>query len=277
MILDISKKEHMPMINMYKKCKGVSLVDKYLPDLSPLNKMYVINSEEEWEQVKDEFPINMMTVRCDSPRGMDGKLPEGQTFHRDRVNQYIREVKKLVPDAVIILEDLKEGTNERIHTKGGINLDIKIGDYVYIDYAGPCFDCGILCRGKGSHESWCIPWKEVPFMKDSAVKKHKKAEINTTKYIETVKARIKFLLNAYPNEKDEIFATMPRRYTSIDINIFRDLRDKVIFPLYIKHEELLRDGMKHFGVELNVLQDGTLVPFEISVPDRFKEKENPER
>ncbi len=219
--------------------------------------MYVISFEEEWEQVKDDFPINMMTVRCDSPRGVDGKLPEGQTFHRDRVNPYIREVKKLVPDAVIILEDLKEGTN--------------------IDYADPSFDCGILCRGKGSHESWDIPWKEVPFMKDSAVKKYKKAEINTTQYIETVKARIRFLLNAYPNKKDEIFATMPKSYNSIDINIFRDLRDKVIFPLYIKHEELLRNGMNHFGVELNVLQDGTLVPFEISVPDRFKEKENQKR
>lgn len=87
-------------------------------------------------------------------------------------------------------------------------------------------------------------------MKDSAIKKYKKAEI---------------------------FATMPKRYNNIDINIFRDLRDKVIFPLYIKHEELLRNGMNHFGVELNVLQDGTLVPFEISVPDRFKKKENQER
>jgi hypothetical protein len=274
MILDVSKKEHIPMINMYKKCKGIALVDKYLPELSPLNKMYVINSEEDWEQVKDEFPIDMMTVRCDSPRGIEGKLPEGQTFHRDRVNQYIRDVKKLVPDAVIILEDLKEGTNERIHTRGGFNLDIKIGDYVYIDYAGPSFDCGILCRGKGSHESWVIPWEEVPFMKDSAVKKYKKTEINQTQYVETAKARIKFLLDAYPDKKDEIFETMPKRYNGIDINIFRDLRDKVIFPLYIRHEELSRDGMNHFGVELNVVKDGTLVPFEIDVPGRFEEKED---
>ncbi len=124
MILDLSKKEHVPLINQYKKCKGISLVEKYLPELSPLNKMYVINSEEDWEKVKDEFPINMMTVRCDSPRGIEGKLPEG---------------------------------------------------------------------------------------------------------------------------------------------------------LYIRHEELSRDGMNHFGVELNVVQDGRLVPFEIDVPERFKEKESQER
>ena len=277
MILDLSKKEHVPLINQYKKCKGISLVEKYLPELSPLNKMYVINSEEDWKKVKDEFPINMMTVRCDSPRGIEGKLPEGQTFHRDRVNQYIRDVKKLVPDAVIILEDLKEGTNERIHTRGGFNLDIKIGDYVYIDYAGPSFDCGILCRGKGSHESWAVPWEEVPFMNDSAVRKYKRTEINETQYIETAKERIKFLLHAYPDKKDEIFETVPKRYNGIDINIFRDLMDKVIFPLYIRHEELSRDGMNHFGVELNVVQDGRLVPFEIDVPERFKEKESQER
>ena len=30
MILDLNKKEHLPMINMYKKCKGIALVDKYL-------------------------------------------------------------------------------------------------------------------------------------------------------------------------------------------------------------------------------------------------------
>ena len=44
---------------MYKKCKGICLVDKYLPKLSPLNKMYIVRNEEEWEQVKNDFPINI--------------------------------------------------------------------------------------------------------------------------------------------------------------------------------------------------------------------------
>ena len=52
MILDLNKKEHIPMINMYKKCKGIALVNKYLPKLTPLNKMYVINSLEDWKKLK---------------------------------------------------------------------------------------------------------------------------------------------------------------------------------------------------------------------------------
>lgn len=269
MLLKLSKNEDVPLINRYKKCRGIALVDKYLPHLSPLNKMYIIDSEEEWEKVKDEFPIEAMTVRCDCPRGLEGKLLEGQTFHRDRVNQYIKDVKALVPDAVIILEDLKKGTNERIHTRGGFGLDVVIGEYIYIDYVGPSFDCGLLSKGKGSHESFIIPWDEVPFLDDNASKKYSMGIINQMQYEETSKIRKEFLFNAYPERKQEIIDTMPKSYKGIDKQVFRDLRDTVIFPLYLRKEELLKDGMQHFGVEINIVEDGTMIPFEISISSRF--------
>ena len=273
MILDLSKKEHLPMINMYKKCKGIALVDKYLPKLSPLNKMYVIHSLEDWEKVEHEFPVQMMTVRCDCPKGVNGKLPNGQTFNRDRVQEYIEEVKSAVPDAVIILEDMKSGSNERIHTQGGVNLDIQIGDHVYIDYVGPGFDCRELCTGKAAHETWNIPWNEVPFLKDSEITKYKTSEISQEEYVETAKERILFLIKAFPDRKEEILQTMPKRYNGISRQIFRDVREQVIFPLWLQHEQLLRDGLGSFGVEVNVVEDGTLVPMEIEVPDRFKNKD----
>ena len=49
---------------------------------------------------------------------------------------------------------------------------MKIGDYVYMDYVGPSFDCREMCLGKSTHELWNIPWIEVPFMKDSAITKY---------------------------------------------------------------------------------------------------------
>lgn len=214
MILDLSKKQHVPLINMYKKCKGIALVDKYLPQLTPLNKMYVIDSLEDWEQVESEFPVTMMTARCDCPKGVNGKLPSGQTFNRDRE----------------------------------------------------------MCLGKATHESWNIPWSEVPFMKDSAITKYKTSEISQEGYIETAKERIAFLVKAFPDRADEIFETMPKRYKGISRQAFRDVRDQVIFPLWMQHEQLLRDGLGSFGVEVNIVEDGTLVPMEIQVQDRFKEK-----
>lgn len=274
MILDLNKKEHLPMINTYKKCKGIALVDRYLPKLSPLNKMYVINSMEDWKKVENEFPIQMMTARCDCPKGINGKLPNGQTFNRDRVRGYIEEVKSAVPDAVIILEDMKSDSNERIHTQGGVNLDIQIGDHVYMDYVEPGFDCRELCIGKAVHETWNIPWEEVPFMKDSAIQKYKTMEVSQREYIETAKERALFLIKAFPDRKDEILETIPKRYNGISRQIFRDVREQVIFPLWLQHEQLSKDGLLSFGVEVNIVEDGTLVPMEIQVPDRFKEKEN---
>lgn len=270
MILDLHNKNHIPLINMYKKCKGISLVNKYLPSLSPLNKMYVINSMEDWKQVETEFPEHMMTIRCDSPKGVNGKLPSGQTFDKDRVPAYINKVKSAVPDAVLILEDMKPGTNERIHTQGGVNLDIKIGDYVLMEYVGPSFDCRELCTGKASHESWNIPWDEVPFMNDNSIRKYRVGTIDQEGYVATAKERLAFLINAFPDKKDEILSTMPNTFQGMNINLFRDVRDNVIFPLWMQHEQLSRDGLRQFGVEVNVMGDGTLVPMEIDVPERFK-------
>ena len=219
----------------------------------------------------------MMTVRCDSLKGVNGKLPSGQTFNRDRVKGYIEEVKAVAPDTVIILEDMKEGTNERIHTQGGVTLDIQIGDHVYMDYVGPSFDARELCMGKAVHEAWNIPWEDVPFMKEAAISKYKITETNQREYIETAKERILFLIKAFPDRKDEIFETMPKKYDGISRKTFRDIREQIIFPLWLQHEELSRNGLKSFGVEINIAKDGTLVPMEIQVPDRFREKQNPER
>ena len=70
---------------------------------------------------------------------------------------------------------------------------------------------------------------------------------------------------------------MPKRYSGISRQLFRDVREQIIFPLWTQHTQLSRDGLNHFGVEINVAEDGTLVPMEIAVPERFKEGAGQER
>ena len=112
------------------------------------------------------------------------------------------------------------------------------------------------------------------FMKDSAIQKYKTMEVSQREYIETAKERALFLIKAFPDRKDEILETIPKRYNGISRQIFRDVREQVIFPLWLQHEQLSKDGLRSLGVEVNIVEDGTLVPMEIQVPDRFKEKEN---
>lgn len=66
---------------------------------------------------------------------------------------------------------------------------------------------------------------------------------------------------------------MPKRYNGISKQIFRDVREQVIFPLWLQHKQLLWDGLGSFGVEVNVVEDGTLVSMKIEVQDRFKNKD----
>ena len=119
--------------------------------------------------------------------------------------------------------------------------------------------------------------KLLTIQKDSAITKYKTSEISQEGYVETAKERIAFLVKAFPDRADEIFEIMPKRYKGISRQAFRDIRDQVIFPLWMQHEQLLRDGLGSFGVEVNIVEDGTLVPMEIQVPDRFKANETQER
>lgn len=110
-------------------------------------------------------------------------------------------------------------------------------------------------------------------MKDSAIQKYKTMEVSQREYIETAKERALFLIKAFPDRKDEILETIPKRYNGISRQIFRDVREQVIFPLWLQHEQLSKDGLRSFCVEVNIVEDGTLVPMEIQVPDRFKENQ----
>lgn len=271
MILDLSQKEHVPLIHRYKKCKGIALVKKYLPQLNPVNKMYVIDSIEDWEKVESEFPLEMMTVRCDSLQGVNGKLPNGQTFNRDRVREYIRQVKDSAPDGVIILEDMKPGSNERIHTQGGVTLTINMGGQVHIDYVGPGFDARELTLGKAVHQSWSTTWEKVPFMKASTMSEYQNMIIEQDAYIETAKERIRFLIQAFPDKKEEIFSSMPKDFKGIKDQLLRDVIEQLIFPLWLQKEQLAKDGLRSFGIEANIVEDGSIIPFEIQTMDRFKD------
>ena len=109
------------------------------------------------------------------------------------------------------------------------------------------------------------------------MRKYKSYEVTQTEYVETAKERLLFLIHAFPERKDEILQTMPNEYTPISPQIMRDLLNQVVFPLWMQQEQLLRNGLGKFGVEINIVKDGTLVPFEIAVPERFHERNLEER
>lgn len=277
MILNLDNPAHAHLIAKYPKVKGLQQSNKYLPHLNPLEKCYIIDSLEEWEKVKNEFPEHNMTVRSDVPKGkgIGQDLPKGQTFDRSRVEEYIRNVKKVDSDAVAILQHMKPGTNERLHTKGAMCLWGAVGDSIKMEYCGPSSDCGDITGKASAHASWIIPWDEVLFLKSTKIRKWLRYEIDPDGYQLARESRIRDLATKYCTDvsEAEIRSTVPTSYVRMPPSMFDDIVDQVLVPLYAQREKLLRDGLNSFGFECNIVSDGRIVPMELSVPERFQNQE----
>jgi len=280
MILDLNNSAHAHLIARFPKVKGLQQSNKYLPELNPLEKCYIIDSLEEWRKVEKQFPEHNMTVRSDIPKGkgIGQKLPKGQTFDRSQVEEYIRKVKEVDPEAVIILQHMKKGTNERLHTKGAMCLWVVVGSEIRMEYCGPSSDCGDITGKASAHASWIIPWEDVLFLKSAKIRKWLRYEIDEEGYQLARESRIKDLVTKYCTNvsEEEIRNTVPTSYVKMPLSMFDDIVEQVLIPLYLQREKLRRDGLNCFGFECNIVSDGRIVPMELSVPERFQNQDKDE-
>ena len=110
-----------------------------------------------------------------------------------------------------------------------------------------------------------LPEKDELFSKTSFIIKNLPINKNN-KAIE----RMAFLISEYPDKKDEIIETMPKKYRAIKPEILRKVYNEVVLKLWIQKQEMKKDGLNKCGVEINVVEDGRLIPFELYRPERFK-------
>lgn len=275
MIINMNEQNDSKYFNMLQKARGIKLISKYLPNLSVHKQLYVVNTIEEWNKIKDKFP-ETVTVRTDSRNGRPIPNIGGTTCKKDNVEQYFKKAFSIEKEPYFLCMELEEGTGERIDTSGGILIDVTMGGMVYIGYVGPGFDCRELTKGKAEHETWTIPWNDLLFIKSSGLYKYHFQTISQQAYKPTAIERMKFLIDEYPERKEEIINKMPKQYNKVRPIIMENLLEQVLIPLYMQKEELLKDGLNKFDVELNVLSNGRFIPMEICRPERFikRDKEN---
>lgn len=275
MILNMYDSKDDSSINKLKKTKGIKLIRKYLPHIDSNKQGYIVNSVEEWEEIKDRFP-DIVTCRTDTKIGTEIPNVHGTTRHKQNIKDYINENMQLVDNPYFICLELEQGSNERVHTQGGFVLDVNIGEDMKLGYVGPGFDCGELTKGIAEHESWIIPWDKNAIKRRDCIEKYRIQKTTQSNYAETALKRMAFLIKEYPERKQEILDCFAKRYQGIDPNLFRRLQEEVLIPLWERQEELASENMQHFGVEINVVENNKLVPFEIETPEVFSlEKPKP--
>lgn len=267
MILNFYDPDDKSEIMKYPKCKGIIRIDTYFPQLNPLKKLYIIDQEKDWDSIKDEFSDNVV-LRVDN-RNQISSI-SAQVYNKDRVKEFIKEVKDENTDNVIMCSEVMKESSERINNMGAFNILGTVDDVIYIDYVGPCFDCREINKGKAAHQTWTIPWEDIPFLNGNNVKKYQTSIISHNAYVETAKERIKFLCRAYPNRIDEIKQTMPKQYKGIDKYLLEQMIDQIVLQFWMKKNNLINDGLRDFCAEFNVVKGPKIIPIEIARQERFK-------
>lgn len=275
MIYNMYDTKDTEKLSRLRKTPGIQLIRKYLPRIDANIQGYVVNTLEEWRQVKDKFP-NTVTCRTDSRLDLENINQHGATRPKDDIDNYIKEVKEKFRNPYFICLELEPGTNERIYTQGGFVLDVNVGQDIKIGYCGPGFDCGEVTKGISEHESWVIPWSASNITSPEAIDKFRVNKISDKEYRKSVVKRMAFLIKEYPYRKKEIcdeFFKNKAHFSGIRPELFEKLQKEVLIPILRSKNELLADNLSHFGVEINVVKNDRLVPFEIEMPTIFKVKD----
>lgn len=275
-MLDVLEPVNKREIRQLQKAGGIYLIKKYLPDLCRHKKVFSINSMEEWEKIKNRLP-EIVTVRIDSKLGEPIPKIGGTTRTKDKVPEYMKEGMQKIENPSFLCMELEKGSGERVDTKGGCVIDATMGGRVYIGYTGQCFDCRELTKGKAEHETWELSWNDIPFVKPGTENKYHTHTISQQGYRNTAVERMMFLIKEYPERKKEIISKMPKYYEKVNSSIITDIFQKVLVPMWLQKEELLKDGLTKFDIEMNILADGIIVPMEICRPERFKVKGKEEK
>lgn len=262
----------------YGKAKGIVLLQKYLPKLSPFKSIDIVSNIDEWNAVKDKFG-DFVPNRVDYPIGESKRNAiAGTNGFTSEMPSLIESVNNQSPNGVVLLLPTKENiiVPPRYEDDGGFNVLFNMGSNVIIELVGKGFDGHEVTQGLANHERYQIPWNEVLFIrsrkdmiKSSTVQK---SHVNPDDYKKQRQARVKFLHEVVGYDLETIEKNIPETYSFISDNTIKTLLDDVVFELMKKKELILRDGLTRFGVQGNII-DGNIQPWEIFRPERLVTKD----
>jgi hypothetical protein len=260
----------------YGKAKGIVLLQKYLPQISPFKSVDIVSTVDEWNAVKEKYG-DFVPHRVDMPIGEPRKnVVQGTNGFSNSIPDLIKKVNEQSPNGVVLLMATKEQAVRRYENDGGFNILFNMGESIIIELVGKGFDGHELTQGLAIHERYQIPWNEILFMRDRVdlLKSPTVAKACVTPdcYAKQRNERVKFLNDICHYDIDKINEHIPQQYKLIDNDIIRQILDDVVLELMKQQSSLKKDGLKRFGVQGNLLH-GQVQPWEIFRAERLVTKD----
>lgn len=274
MLYEMKKKEDLKYIIRYGKAGGALLLSFLLPDICDIEYFYVFDSMEEFEKIKDRLP-EIITLRADAEIGQKPTLGvRGCELQKneDEIRDYIEAVKTSNPDGVVFCMIANTVQKNKL-IDGSFNVYFEYGQRVYIDYLGAGFDVGGITKGEDNHECYVIEWNELLFVKPNNMNLYRTHLVTEEEYAESAERKINFYIKKDRCSRDEASKKVPKTYKPMPPSIKQMLLDQIVFPIYIKSEEIRRYGLKSFGIQ-GMIRGGELFPIEVNRRERFAQIED---
>lgn len=254
----------------YGKARGIMLLNKFLPDVTPVANMDIISSLEDWEALKEKYS-GFAFQRVDWPIGTPKpKVVYGTNGKPDNIPHLIKKAKQDCPESVVLLMKTKKDSVYRYDYDGGFNVLFDPNKEVIIELVGKAFDGHELTYGLATHERYVIPWSETLFVTSKNIASYRKYVVAPEEYAKQRAERIDYLINDCAYDSYTVNKRVPKTYQSLSGYLIDDLIDRIVFELYSKKDELKQLGLAKYCVQGNFV-NGEVQPWEIFVPNRWAE------
>ncbi|MBR2679138.1 MAG: hypothetical protein IKE63_06945 [Bacilli bacterium] len=240
------RKEDTKEILKYHRAKDMINIMKYFPGISPVDKLAVVTSKEDYLKNKDILE-GLTSIRNGNPtKELCMKSIPVKEINPD-ILEVMDEVKKENENGVVILFHLTVNPSERYERYAGMSVGVSLGNKIYIDAVGKGFDGREVLKGISCHERYSIPWSDIRRVSIGNFKDYRTYLTNDEEYKISRDERVKFLLNC-GIDKEIVESNVPKEYTEIPDFIWLDVIKNIIKVLE-KEEDILRyDGFLEFNL-----------------------------
>lgn len=237
--------DRQKMMQYYRTRDMLNLL-YFFPQLSPVEDLTIVESEEDYLSNKDFF-AGFSQNRVDTLKGRTPILGIENSGKSNCFYDTLKKVKEKDPRGVLVLFNITSHPSERYERYAGISVGVDLGTDVRIDAVSKGFDGREVSKSICAHERYFIPWYDLRKVSVGNLKQYQTYQISNSNYQMTRIERIGFLKSIGLNPN--IFSSyIPEDYQAIPDFIWFSVIRNLLKQLEKNEDILASCGFVHFAI-----------------------------